>query len=49
MNHIQLDESQKEGDIATIITDSFQYFGKMSIVNFKKRLTKIAIDKRKTK
>ena len=45
MNHIQLDEFQKEGDVAHIVTNLLiQYFEKMSIVNFKKRLTKIAID-----
>ena len=48
MGHIQLDEFQYESDISLIITDSLkQYFGKVSMAEFKDRLVKFAVEKRK--
>ncbi len=48
MGHIQLDEFHHEGDISLIIADSLnQYFGKVPMVEFKDKLLKFAVDKRK--
>ena len=48
MGHIYLDEYQYESDISLIIADSlYQYFGKVSMTEFRERLIRYAIAKRK--
>lgn len=48
MGHIHLDEFEYESELSLIIADSLsQYFGKVSMGDFKERLVKYAIDKRK--
>jgi hypothetical protein len=46
--NIQLDEFQNKSDISLIIADSLdQYFGKVSMVEFKNKLVEFATEKRK--
>ena len=48
MGHIYLVEYQYESDISLIIADSlYQYFGKVSMTEFRERLIRYAIAKRK--
>jgi hypothetical protein len=48
MGHVHLDEFQYSSDISLIIADSLnQYFGKVGIMEFKDRLVKFAIQKKK--
>lgn len=48
MGHIYLDEYQYESDISLIIADSlYQYFGKVSMTEFREKLIRYAIAKRK--
>jgi hypothetical protein len=48
MGHIHVDEFQPESDISLIIGDSLnQYFGKVPVSEFKNRLIKFAIKKKK--
>jgi hypothetical protein len=48
MGHIHLDEFQHKGDISLIIADSLnQYFGKVPLVEFKDKLLRFAVEKRK--
>jgi len=48
MGHIYIDEFRQESDVSLIIADSLnQYFGKVSMTDFKDNLVKFAINKRK--